>query len=255
MQVRGRLRRLNNGIHKHAARRIIPALYRPVCTDPIVQIGKNHGSWRVPAAAIRRDMICYSVGVGMEASFDVELAERGCRVWSFDPTPNAIAYMQTLDYPRDRLTFLPIGVWNENATLEFFLPADGIVNLSVKNVHLTSESVKAECKTLATIMASLGHDHIDLLKVDVEGAWKEIIDSMVRDDIRPTLFCVEFDSPTSTLKVARTIRALRRIGYALADIDRDNYLFVQPSQIRTADALNVRAGRHSRSRAPAQLDS
>lgn len=79
-------------------------------------------------------------------------------------------------------------------------------------------------------MRELGHDRIDLLKVDVEGAWKEIIDSMVADDIRPSIFCVEFDSPTSTLKVARTIRELKRIGLELADIDRDNYLFVQSAR-------------------------
>jgi hypothetical protein len=140
--------------------------------------------------------------------------------------------METLEYPRDRLQFLPIGVWSENTTLEFFMPADGVVNLSVKNVHLTGVSVKAECKTLKTIMGELGHDRIDLLKVDVEGAWKEIIDSMVADDIRPSLFCVEFDSPTSTLKVIDTIRQLKRIGFELADIDRDNYIFIQKALVR-----------------------
>jgi FkbM family methyltransferase len=232
VNIRGNLRRLYNGLNKLAARRIIPALYRPAAVGKVLTMGKGHGAWRVPIDQIRADMVCYCVGVGVEASFDVQLAEMGCQVYSFDPTPNAIAYMETLDYPRDRLKFLPIGVWSENTTLEFFMPADGVVNLSVKNVHLTGVSVKAECKTLTTIMRELGHKQIDLLKVDVEGAWKEIIDSMVADDIRPSIFCVEFDSPTTTLKVARTIRQLKRIGFELADIDRDNYLFVQSALVR-----------------------
>lgn len=227
----GTLRRTYNGVNKHVARRVVPSLYRGVPTSQLVTLGNADGAWKVPIDSVQPGAICYCVGVGWNASFDVDLANRDCRVFSFDPTPNAIAYIEKLDYPRDRLKFLPIGVWSENTTLEFFMPADGVVNLSVKNVHLTGESVKAECKTLTTIMHELGHDRIDLLKVDVEGAWKEIIDSMVRDNIRPSLFCVEFDSPTSTFKVMRTISDLKKIGLELADIDRDNYLFVQSSLI------------------------
>ncbi|MHA6720042.1 FkbM family methyltransferase [Sphingomonas sp. RS6] len=231
MNIRGNLRRLYNGVNKHIARKLVPMLCPRVSTGAIITMGRGHGAWRVPAGSVRPDMICYCVGVGVEASFDLELAAAGCQVWSFDPTPTAIDYMEKLDYPKDRLQFLPIGVWSENTTLEFFMPADGIVNLSVKNVHLTGQSVKAPCKTLRTIMAELGHDRIDLLKVDVEGAWKEIIDSMVEEDIRPDLFCVEFDSPTSTAKVVSTVRQLAKIGFVLADIDRDNYLFIQSSLV------------------------
>ena len=234
MNVRGNLRRLYNGINKHAARRIIPVLYRPVAAGRLVKMGNGYGAWRVPIDRIRAGMVCYCVGVGIDASFDIRLAQMGCQVYSFDPTPTSVAYIATLDYPRDRLRFLSVGLWSENATLEFFMPADGVVNMSVKNVHLTGVSVKAECKTLTTIMRELSHARIDLLKIDVEGAWREIIDSLVADDIRPSIFCVEFDSPTSTLKVARTIRRLKRIGLELADIDRDNYLFVQSALVDAA---------------------
>jgi FkbM family methyltransferase len=205
-------------------------------------IGEHHGAWRVPADCIRPGMVCYCVGVGEEASFDLTLAKRGAQVYSFDPTPNAISYINRLDIPPN-LTFMPLGVWNKNETLEFYLPEDGEVNLSVKNVHLTKRCVKAECRTLASIMKELGHTRIDLLKVDVEGAWAEIVRNVIDDKIPVGIFCVEFDSPTSVRKATQHIDLLARNGYELCGIDRDNFLFVNRRFISSSQAAAEPASR------------
>lgn len=230
----GKARRLYNGVNKHIARRVIPATAKRRSDVPVVRLGDGHGAWNMPAAAVKPGALAYCVGVGTQASFDIAMAEAGARVLSFDPTPTAMAYMETLDYPREQMTFLPIGVWRANETLRFFQPADGIVNFSVKDIHGTGQYISAECRTLRTIMDEHGHTSIDILKLDVEGSWAEIIDSMIAQKIPVGVLGVEFDSPTSTLKAMTYINRLRDYGMDLIDIDRDNYLFVSREWLKTA---------------------
>ena len=48
-------------------------------------LGEGDGAW--PERAV-----CCCVGVGVNATFDLALAERGHEVHSFDPTPRALDY-------------------------------------------------------------------------------------------------------------------------------------------------------------------
>ena len=135
--------------------------------------------------------------------------------------------MRSLDYDRKRLTFEPYGVWSENTTLRFYQPAVAEkVNWSVLDLHATGEYFEAECKTLSTLMTDHGHDHLDLLKLDVEGAWQPILDSMLAENIIPTVLAVEFDSPTSVGKVRRMVGRLEQAGLRLAHFEREDFLFI-----------------------------
>ena len=75
-------------------------------------------------------------------------------------------------------------------------------------------------------MAEHGHDRIDLLKLDVEGAWEPILESMLREGIMPRILVVEFDSPTSIGKVRRMVAHLDEAGFALAHFQGEDFLFV-----------------------------
>ena len=47
--------------------------------------------------------------------------------------------------------------------------------------------------SLKNIMQKLNHTHIDLLKLDIEGAEINVLDQMLDDNIFPTYLCIEFD--------------------------------------------------------------
>jgi hypothetical protein len=47
--------------------------------------------------------------------------------------------------------------------------------------------------SLKNIMHKLNHTHIDLLKLDIEGAEINVLDQMLDDNIFPTYLCIEFD--------------------------------------------------------------
>jgi len=77
---------------------------------------------------------------------------------------------------RTRLSFLPIGVWDEDTELRFFAPVNPAeTSHSVFDLQGTGNYFLAECRKLSSIMHELGHDHIDLLKLDIEGAWRNVI--------------------------------------------------------------------------------
>ncbi len=203
------------------------------------RLGTDYGGWIVPIDFLNDKSICYCVGVGVDATFDFALVDKfSCKVFSFDPTPKAIAYMKRTQYNHIRLRFLPIGVWNEDTQLRFYSPANPEeTSHSVFDLHGTGEYFSAERRKLSTIMQDLGHDHIDLLKLDIEGAWREVIRNIVDERIRISMLCVELDSPTSLGRVLWVIRVLEGMGFVLAQFEKDNYLFIQKSLLRRQQEL------------------
>src|SRR3546814_6680237 len=92
--------------------------------------------------------------------------------------------------------FMPVGLWSEDATFRFYAPRDPThVSHSIVNLQETESYFEARCRSIASLMAELGHDRLDLLKVDVEGAEHEVIRSMLASGIRPTVLCMELDQP------------------------------------------------------------
>jgi FkbM family methyltransferase len=192
------------------------------------RLGSELGGWWIPTTGIGRESVCYCIGVGDDASFDLELAERyGSTVISLDPTPKAVAYMRALDAPPS-VRFVAVGVGGSNREARFYTPSDpSNASYSMVNLYATEEFVTARVRTLASLMQEFGHTSLDLLKLDIEGAEIEVLESMDRDQIRPSVICVEFDQPRPIVDTLRAIRRLRRHGYTVAKVDRLNFTFVR----------------------------
>jgi FkbM family methyltransferase len=176
--------------------------------------GTAYGGWTIPCGLLEAGSIVYSGGVGEDTSFDLGVIETyGCTVWAFDPTPRAVEHAAGLDEPR--LEFLPFGLWSEDSIQQFHAPPFAEwVSHSITNQHATAPSFDAECRSVPSLMAELGHEHLDLLKLDVEGAEYEVL-RVVRDgSCRPRAICVELHR-AGPLRRAREVWALVRAGYSL----------------------------------------
>lgn len=191
-----------------------------------IRFGEGHAAWWV-LSDIPQGAVAYCGGVGLDATFDFELAEKlGLEVHSFDPTPGSIAYMQREN--RGRVQFHPWGIFDKDSTIRFYAPLDPThANWFVDNLHQTDTFFEADCFTMATIMQKLGHNKIDLLKIDIEGSWGQVLDSMLASGITPRILCVEFDSPAPLTRVRRSVRNLQKAGYVLARRDKENCVFVK----------------------------
>lgn len=190
------------------------------------RFGEGHAAWWV-LKDIEPGLIAYCGGVGQDATFDFDLAEKkGLEVHSFDPTPNSIEYMERQN--RGRVNFHPWGMLDCDKTIRFHAPLDqNHANWFVENLHGTDNYFEADCFTIETIMKKLGHGTIELLKIDIEGSWGHVLSSMLESRIHPRIVCVEFDSPAPLPRVRRTVRALQSAGYKLARRDKENCVFVR----------------------------
>jgi FkbM family methyltransferase len=194
----------------------------------LVRLGSDNCGWWVPEAAVRPDAIAYCAGAGEDISFDLELHRRGLHVVTIDPTPRAIAHVRAVDPGDDRFTFLPMGLWSGPGELTFFPPANAGVSHSVVNLQRTaaSDGFTAKVDSLASIMATQGHDHLDLLKVDIEGAESTVLPHLLAEGPRPTVVCFEYDQPQSSRALLRLLDAFRRRGYRLVHRERWNFTLV-----------------------------
>lgn len=224
------------------------------------KIGTGYGGWFVPVGLLSNESLCYGVGAGEDISFEIELISRyGCEVHCFDPTPRAQRhvdrlYQNTINgiptsitetddvyYKVDpgglaRLHFHALGLWSQDRSMRFYAPANPAhVSHSIVNLQHTTEYFEADCRTLRTVMQTLDHSDLSLLKLDVEGAEYEILDSLVDGDIRPTILCVEFDEGYNPLdekymsRILNMVSAVKACGYQLTHVDGWNATFIHHS--------------------------
>jgi FkbM family methyltransferase len=193
------------------------------------KIGSKYGGWIVPIDQIRDNWVCYCGGVGEDITFDLGLIERfHCQVFAFDPTPRSIAHVTAHARDIPGFHFMPVGLWSKNKTLRFFAPLDSShVSHSIVNLHGTTSYFEAQCRSITSIMKKLGHTHIDLLKIDIEGAEHTVIRSMLADGIQPRVLCIEIDRPVKALRFHTTMRRIFRAGYNLIAVDGWNFTFMK----------------------------
>lgn len=162
----------------------------------------EYGSWVVPRDLFNSKSICYLAGVGTDISFDLALIEKfGCLCHAFDPTPESIKYIERQSLP-SQYRFHAFGLWSRNEKLKFYAPANELhISHSILNLQGTENYFEANCRTVASIMEELGDDQIDLIKLDIEGAEYEVLESMKRDGIAPQVILIEYDETGSPLSL------------------------------------------------------
>lgn len=170
----------------------------------LISLGSDYGGWIVPDI-FNEHSVCYFAGAGKDITFDIEFIKKyQCAVNIFDPTPRAISHVnsilsgadiapippdsnflsyKTSSQTRSKIQFFPLGLSNTNGDLVFYSPQNNDhVSHSLTNLQKTKkkDSIMATCKTLSTIMSELGHEHIDILKLDIEGAEEAVLDDIFK---------------------------------------------------------------------------
>lgn len=192
---------------------------KDVCI-PKVKLGNNHADWVVADRLISPDSIVYSVGIGQDISFDLELIERfGCKIYGWDPTPLAVRYIASLNTPPN-FEFMPYGLGTEDGKVEFGAQDGGDQSFSVYSQHTTR--VDLDVRKFTSMMKMLNHSHVDVLKMDIEGSEYDVIRQIVDETIIIPQLLVEFHhrwySHIPVQKSKEHIRLLQRAGYYIFDV-------------------------------------
>ena len=224
-------------------------------------LGTVYGCWsQIPIDKLHPDSIIYSFGAGEDICFEFMLSGlTDSEIHIFDPTPRAVEHFsyctkiikenmtyennsrfgggdpKYLSYIKDsnvslaKLFFHDYGLYDEDSSFEFFYPKNKEhVSLSIDNLQGTQESILLDVKKIDTIMSDLGHNHIDVLKLNIEGAEvKSLLHMLKNTNIRPTYISVKFELARDGLKnnfnLINELEQRLSESYSLIFVDRERF--------------------------------
>lgn len=194
-------------------------LIRRDVSIPNVRLGNDWADWVIAEHLLLKNSIVYSVGIGEDISFDVALMQRyGCQVFGWDPTPLAIDYIASHLTPPG-FTLLPYGLSSEDGVKQF--GGKSVGDHSYSSQSLNPAKISLEVRRLTSLMRLQQHDHIDLLKMDIEGDEYDVIREIVDQHLIIPQLLIEFHHGWYRIPVEKTrehVNLLRQAGYRIFDV-------------------------------------
>ena len=228
-RLAGRTRQARTEVVTRIRRRVFLRV-EPLTHRPDVQfIGSEYGGWHVVLHSGARGGVCYSAGIGEDASFDRALIERtGCTVHAFDPVPRVAEYVARSLAGQPRFVFHRIGLWSTDTEITFFGPERAHwVSHSAVDFRHTPAVLEAAVRSVPSLMRELGHERLSVLKLSVEGAQFAVLEPVLAAGLPVDQILVEFTPPVSVRKMRAQSAALRAAGYDLVGMWYSKCTFVR----------------------------
>jgi FkbM family methyltransferase len=218
--------------------------------------GNDRAGWTICPNSLSPESVVYSFGVGDDISFDLELIKRfGLRVYAFDPTPKSIEWVNKQVLPVE-FKFSPCGVADYDGICKFSPPVNNEhISYTALNRQTPWPAIEVPVRCLKTIMRDLGHDKINLIKMDIEGAEYSVLADLLTSHIRVDQLLVEFHHRFPEVGVDKTksaIKALNAAGYRIFSISPsgEEFGFLPPDNSSKSES-----GRWERSVKSSMFDS
>lgn len=188
------------------------------------------GDWTTLATPLSGESVVYSFGVGDNIAWDAALIERfGATVHAFDPTPASIDWVNRQTLPAG-FEFHPWGLAAFDGELPFYPPR------KATSTHYSQERrpgawrrslfpraegrlprpILAPVRRLASTLAELGHQRLDVLKIDVEGSEFEALPDILASGVEIDQLLVEihYHFPSRSFRTGlELIEQIRAAGF------------------------------------------
>ncbi len=154
--------------------------------------------WVICPECLSDRPVVYSVGIGETLGFETEIIrDHDAEVHAFDPTPNTAEWITKQTLP-EGMHFHRWALAETSGELRFFprvrrsgKKSSTMFTLSEADGS-SDEGITVTAKDLPTIMAELGHEAIDVLRMDIEGAEFAVLEALLNTSLRPPQILVEF---------------------------------------------------------------
>ena len=181
----------------------------------LIHLGSPYGGWIVPGGLIEASWLCYSVGAGGDIGFDLELIERyGTTVRAFDAVAGYVedAIAQAGGEPRFSAHHAAIATVDGPLRMQVTHDPQSR-SVSSAGLYESEQFLELPGRTLPSLMAEFGDDHIDLLKLDIEGGEYELMPTIGLRDLGVKVFAVQLHHTGSVREARALIDRLREEGY------------------------------------------
>ena len=178
--------------------------------------GDTGAAFTICPDKINENSVVYSFGIGTDISFDVSLIERyNLNIYAFDPTPRSLDWLRKQNLP-DKFNYYDFGLASFDGVASFFPPSnpDNVSFSLVRNTFVSTDTIKAKVFKLKTIMNKLGHNKIDILKMDIEGAEYDVISDIIKSEIEIGQLLVEFHHRLIASGVKKTKQSIKELNGA-----------------------------------------
>jgi FkbM family methyltransferase len=182
------------------------------------------GGWWFHPDALEAGSIVWSLGVGEDVDFDLALIRRfHLRVDAFDPTPSTVHWLASREMPAS-FHFHPWAVTAQDGVLKMYprIKRDGskstVMYSMVADDASDDDAIVVPAFCPQSIQAKLGQQRLDLLKMDIEGAEYDVLDSLLHSSVKPRQLLVEFHHRFAGIGLRKTeemISKLRSCGYSV----------------------------------------
>jgi len=201
-----------------------PALKIPERKD-LVRLGSRYGGWVLVNQDALSGCTLVSMGLGEDASFDVEFASRyGASAVIFDPTPRAVEHFRELkghlgesasvsysnggsqpieSYDLSAITpgqlrLIPQAISDQSGIVRFFAPKDerhvshSLVNF--QNAYSTATPfIEVQAIAISEVAAFFDESETTVVKMDIEGAEILALPQLLESGWLPHQILVEYD--------------------------------------------------------------
>ncbi len=188
---------------------------------------QNYPGWTLVPELISENDVVYSIGICDDIAFDLEIIEqKKVKLFAFDPTPYSVDWINKQALPSG-FQFFPWAASDKDGTFFFYprIKKSGKTSETMYTFHKQEEQrddgISVDAFTLESMAKQLGHQKIDVLKMDIEGAEYDVLENMLNSPIRPKLLLIEFHHRFKGIgkdKTVNTVNSLRKEGYLIADI-------------------------------------
>jgi len=208
--------------------------------------GNSYGGFFIIPELLNNSSIVYSFGIGKDLSFDeMVIKNHHCKVYGFDPTPKSINWIKEQKLP-NTFYFHDYGISDSDTRyVDFFLPKNpkGVSGSIVNHVDTNKENyVKVLIKSFDDIAKELNHNHIDVVKMDIEGIEYEVLNSLLKSSVTIDQLLVEFHDrlfDKQEFKSKEIVQKLKEHGYEVfgSSISYEEISFVHKRKINKLNIL------------------
>jgi len=159
-------------------------------------LGDRDGIWTIVMDGITSESVILSAGVGHNISFELELIEKtNAYIHVFDPSPTGLNTIKKLAHKKgmENIIFIPKAISGSSGNI--FLESPDIASegsWKATSAGNTESTIEIESVSVSDYCRNNEISHIDLLKIDIEGAEYDVIDNVLNENLSIKQICLEF---------------------------------------------------------------